>query len=420
MIVFSADGMGHEFLREGWGDLGKDDCWTVGQRAVIEHPVVTRGADHAVKIYIASIYAPEPPRMQRLVLEVNGEVVGKVVCRGAASYEFFLPADVVARRNPMEIRFELPDARRPTDHGGVDDMRWLALNLSRMDLLPLPTRAAPGRGTAEFSLAEQRAALLDLQSLGINCELGFVQRAVGAEPLGLFRWSESPLAQLVPALKQGFAGLGKPDTLDVQMNDVGEFIVEDKLFGFRHHSFLFADKGGTLKQAKRNEFLRVGLLTQSFLEDLREQRKLFVYHDAGESRLKDVRRLLAALTRHGPNTLLWIVGASHDRPVGDVRQLEPGLIQGYVSGFQLPVGLVLPISPHQSSWITVACRAHRLWREARAAAGDTRVAGSAMSVNVVSDLRATTASASSAATMTAATAAASAAASTTEVHTLSP
>ena len=73
----------------------------------------------------------------------------------------------------------------------------------------------------------------------------------------------------------------------------------------------------------------------------------------------DIRRLVRALHIYGNNTLLWIVAAPTAAQIGNTRQIERGLIQGYVSGFQTgPIG---PGSPHQPSWIKVACRAHQLW-----------------------------------------------------------
>jgi hypothetical protein len=268
-------------------------------------------------------------------------------------------------REPLEVALELPDACRPIDHGPGEDIRYLALRMTKITLAPADADAGPRTANAEQ--LEQREALMNMQSLGINCEFGFLQRSAGAEPLGLFRWTLAPLSKLVPALEQGFEGLANPDALEIFMNDATEFIVEDKLFGFRHHSFLFASKGGTLEKVKRNEYLRVGLLARSLVEEMREQRKLFVYHDAGESTLEDVRRLAGALNRYGANTLLWIVGAPHVSLVGEVRQLEPGLIQGYVSGFQLPVWEIFPVSAHRPSWLAVACRAYRLWRDLKPA-----------------------------------------------------
>jgi hypothetical protein len=124
-------------------------------------------------------------------------------------------------------------------------------------------------------------------------------------------------------------------------------------------AFVFASKGGVLERVLRNEYLRVGLLSKTLLEELREHKKLFAYHDAGASKLEDIRRLLRALQAYGNNTLLWIVGAPETAQIGETRQIERGLIRGYVSGFQ--EGPITPLSPHRPSWVQVACRAHQIW-----------------------------------------------------------
>lgn len=67
---------------------------------------------------------------QRLFVDVNETTVGILLCRGPASYEFFVPACAVTPQNRI-----------------------------------------------------------DVVSLGFNCEFGFAQRYVGAEPMSLFRWS---------------------------------------------------------------------------------------------------------------------------------------------------------------------------------------------------------------------------------------
>ena len=69
----------------------------------------------------------------------------------------------------------------------------------------------------DFSHLAQRPELEPLmrqvESLGINCELGLVQRHCLAEPLGLFRFAYTPLEGLVAALHQDFAGIGDPGEL---------------------------------------------------------------------------------------------------------------------------------------------------------------------------------------------------------------
>jgi hypothetical protein len=364
LIELFVAGCGHELLREGWSDLGVADSWTVGRRSIVELPV-TQSIDHLLKIDVAGIFPPWGVGFQRLLARVGDELVGSVVCRGASAVEFFVPASVIGAAQRVRVMLELPDARRPVDHGGADS-RFLALKVAQLELAPV-TDADRGVAQASAELDAQRAALSQMQSLGINCEFGFLQRAMGVEPLGLFRWTLAPLAKLVPAIEQGFAGLAQADALKIEMNDATEFVVEDTAYGFRHHSFVFASAGGTLAMVKRVEFLRVAMLSRSLIEEMRCAGKLFVYHDANESSLADVRRLVAALRQHGEGTLLWLVSPAADVPAGDVRYLEPGLIRGVVDGFQVPVDEVLPTAPHQASWLKVACAAFRLWQEQRSA-----------------------------------------------------
>jgi len=353
-------GRGHEFLREGWGTLGIEDTWTVGTRAAVRLPVITRDVDQFLRLDVGGIFPPWGQGMQRLIARVGEAKVGQVVCRGAAVFEFFVPAGIGAGGSGVDVTLELPDAQSPADYGEADQ-RFLALRLSLIELSPV-SESDRARAPSTPEVLEQREALMHMQSLGINCEFGFLQRACSAEPLGLFRWTFAPLGKLVPALEQEFRGLTHGNALNVKMNDDSEFVIEDPVYGFRHHSFLFASQGATLAMVKRGELLRVAMLTMSLLEEMREQRKLFVYHDADHSTLNDVRRLLAALKRYGPNTLLWIVGPKPDARVGEVRWIEPGLIEGTVSGFQRSVDNIVPESVHRPSWLIVACGAYRLWR----------------------------------------------------------
>jgi hypothetical protein len=55
-----------------------------------------------------------------------------------------------------------------------------------------------------------RDLVLNFESIGDNCEFGLVQRMAGAEPLGLLRFSSTPLPLLVRALRARFDGLADP------------------------------------------------------------------------------------------------------------------------------------------------------------------------------------------------------------------
>ncbi len=304
---------------------------------------------------------PPAAEVQRLGTFVNGVPIADVVCRGAQQYEFFIPRRALQSSGRVEIAFELPNAVRPFDFGHNDDKRFLALQVVRVELAPFADPALSPLPDQD-DLAQQREALLNVQSLGINCEIGFVQRLVGAEPLGLFRWTFAPLAKLVPALEQGLEGLGQPGSLEIHVDPRSEFIVRDKVYGFQYHSFVFENKGGTLEEVRRNEYSRLSYLSRTLIEELRGQEKLFAYHDAGASGPEDIGRLVRAINLYGENTLLWIVKAHSEEAVGTARQLEPGLLQAYVSGFQLPVGDVLPTSEYQPSWLRAVVEGYNTWR----------------------------------------------------------
>jgi hypothetical protein len=358
IIAFAAEGVGHEFIRDGWGANGTNDAWTVGHRAEVELPHPDTEHDYSLTLDVSGVAASERSAPQRIVAIVNKSVIGQVVCRGAARYEFYVPAHVLRAKKKVTIEFELPNACRPIDFGLNQDRRFLAIRVSRLGFRPFHS--------AEIRLQlEHREMLMNMQTLGINCEFAFLQRSVGAEPLGLFRWTFAPLAKLLPAIEQGFQGLGSAGSLQVHIDRATEFIVRDTIYGFQYHSFVYENKGGTLQEVLKNEHNRLTYLSRSLLEEMRERTKLFVFHDAEQSNLEEVRKLVRAINSYGTNSLLWIVGTSEKLIVGTARLIEPCLIQGYVSGFQTPVDSVLPTSVHQPSWLSAATQAYKIWVEAK-------------------------------------------------------
>ena len=354
-------GTGQDFLREGWSDIGAD-TWTSGRRAEVELPPPEPQSDYSLSIDIAGVAGRPESEVQRIAAVVNDVSIANVVCRGAQHYEFFVSRQLLNSDRRVQIAFDLPDAVRPFDFGHNDDKRFLALRVVRIAFAPFSAPVIVPLDEHKDGLAQQREALLNVQSLGINCEIGFLQRLVGAEPLGLFRWTFAPLEKLLSALEKDFEGLGAPDTLEIHVDPRSEFIVRDKVYGFQYHSFVFEDKGGTLEEVQRNEYNRLTYLSRTLVEELRAEEKIFAYHDAGESGVDQIRRVVRAINLYGRNTLVWIVPAPSESLIGTAREIEPGMIQAYVSGFQLPVGDVLPTSQHQPSWLRAVVQAYNIWR----------------------------------------------------------
>ncbi len=71
------------------------------------------------------------------------------------------------------------------------------------------------------------------ESLGENCDLGVVQRAVGIEPFGLFRFSACDAAGVLALLRARLHPLGEHS--DLWLDTVGpqqEFWVKSRQFPF--------------------------------------------------------------------------------------------------------------------------------------------------------------------------------------------
>ncbi len=364
-IDLRAGGHGQEFLIAGWSHPEAEYTWTLGQRSLVRLPAAEPardpGCDWALKLRAGPMLRPGVVAFQRLHVTVNGTTIARLVCRAPSQYELHVPAAALRGHPAVDIVFELPDAQPPGDLAGGGDRRELGVWLSSLHFAPLEAPAPPPAGSA----AADRAMLMALHSLGANCELGFVQRAGGAEPLGLFRWANTPLPNLLGALDARFAGLGAPDSLAIELDGASEFQVVDRRFGFRNHSFAFQTQGARREDVLRRELVRLPYLARLLVEELEAAEKLFCFHDAGRSGPEAVARLAEALGRYGPNWLLWVRVAETAAQIGAAEPAGERLIVGYIDRFQ-PLGHVE--NPSLAAWMGALRAAHGLWQAGRATA----------------------------------------------------
>ena len=119
----------------------------------------------------------------------------------------------------LAILFVHPDAGSPQKFGISPDSRELAIAVHEAVLLPV-TEADELMGwrgrTGQFVSSDWRAQALvpdwkriasKFQSMGQDCEFGLVQRPCGAEPLGLFRFCNIWLHDLIQCLRSEFSEL---------------------------------------------------------------------------------------------------------------------------------------------------------------------------------------------------------------------
>jgi hypothetical protein len=199
--------------------------------------------------------------------------------------------------------------------------------------------------------------LQQFESLGENCDLGVVQRAVGLEPFGLFRFAACDAAGILKLLRARLEPLCEPE--DLILEEVGprrEYWLKSRAFPFESHTNRYAPQDEAAV-VRAGEIEKMRYLKAHFLQDLARGRRLLVYK--GKSELATMRELAAQLQTLGPNSLLWVDVAGATQEPGSVERESAALLRGYVSRFgtyeddpSLPV----------EEWVRVCAAAFRLWR----------------------------------------------------------
>jgi hypothetical protein len=190
----------------------------------------------------------------------------------------------------------------------------------------------------DFRTQPRRTDLKDLMtqfvSLGINCELGQVQRWCGADLLGLFRFGMTPMPGLIEALDSGFESIANPAMIKFKTTPGGEFISMHQRYNVNFHTAMNINK--TTEERVRERLVRhFTYLSRMLLEEIALGEKTFVYRpkttDVPET---DAQRLLASLRRHGPAVLLWAAWSDDPARVGKVEWRIPGeLMVGYLDHY---------------------------------------------------------------------------------------
>jgi tetratricopeptide (TPR) repeat protein len=277
--------------------------------------------------------------------------------------QFFFPNDGVIGQRILQARVRLlecdPDAAATAE---------AAIPVGRLDL-----GIAAGLPQMTDDGIPMRDIMISFESLGagkLGCEFGGMQRAFGAEPLGLLRWTSVAPAHLMAALEARFDGVGSPEFTEVISLDHpgrSEYWTKDKRFGMASHTFMDAtaitpDK--MLNQSCR----RLSYLKNKLLDDLQNGTKIFVYKEMFGRPLseREVDRFHSAMQAFGRNYLLYVRYTDSLHANATVEELRPGLMVGYMDDFLVAKdGSLLTgeaAKPVVSSWATLCVKAYKLWK----------------------------------------------------------
>ena len=215
-------------------------------------------------------------------------------------------------------------------------------------------------------MPDDKELALAFEGLGDHCEFGIVQRRMGAEPIGLFRFAAISARVLTGLLNDDLAALGDASFIELGVTPNDEYLIRDTRGLYHMHCFV---QRGSVDEARflRQQITRLGYLKKKLIEDLETGEKVFV-HKSSLSRISDAEAIALhdSVLRYGPNSVLVLRCDAGAGQAGEVELIRPGLMVGY---------LATPYDDHGASideagWRRILPRAHaiaRNWRRARAA-----------------------------------------------------
>jgi hypothetical protein len=232
---------------------------------------------------------------------------------------------------------------------------------------PTPRSANATPGPAVPPLPPMSDLMNRFRSLGDNCELGLVQRHVGAEPIDLLRFAglhipiEHRLRAVTDAIAKGFAGLGQPGTIHCRLSDPDahgkqEFLAHESVYQLQYHTNRYAGQVDADRLVQQQAHV-LQTWRDKFLSDIRAADKVCIWKSNLPQPENDIRDLLAALTAYGPNTLLWLAECDAEHAPGTVDKVGNGLFKGYMTRFA-PYDRAYEIA--LDSWYAVCARAYQV------------------------------------------------------------
>jgi tetratricopeptide (TPR) repeat protein len=184
------------------------------------------------------------------------------------------------------------------------------------------------------------ARFQSLGGTGLGCEFGLVQRANGAHPVNLMRWTQIHPQNLTDALTHRFSGVGTREQTVIGLSvaedpDNPEYIYQDDRFKMAMHTFVhkrdLPEDEMFTQTCRRTAYLR-----RQLLEDLEDGEQIFVYKFHRRNLTADeLGNLHRAVRSYGDTALLYVRYADANHPSGTVEQADTGLYVGYISGFNV-------------------------------------------------------------------------------------
>lgn len=176
--------------------------------------------------------------------------------------------------------------------------------------------------------------LLRFESLGDNCEFGFVQRSLGLDPGGLLRWAISNPASLVSALQDNFREVYLWENLTPSYRDM----VYDSRYGLYFHTKMYSENNifiepeDVRRKIYEDEVGKVKYLVEKLIKNISYSYTICVYEVNDHIPAVSRERIAAEIKRLGESSLLF-VEEGNPVQVGTIDRLDNKVYRGYIDQF---------------------------------------------------------------------------------------
>jgi hypothetical protein len=206
--------------------------------------------------------------------------------------------------------------------------------IGRSERLAKPVREAILEIHDRHFDTENQKLMYQFESLGKDCSVGAIQRAYGAEPLGLFRFTGISAPSVIEAIRSRFQGIGAPEFTVLKSGVDGEYFTEDTRFYMRSHTYVFAGNV-EIDLLLKQQCKKISFLVRNLLEKLLANEKIFIVHAIPADIPKEILvELFSVLRNAGSSKLLYVRLPNDGHEAGDVIMREDGILEGYALQFQ--------------------------------------------------------------------------------------
>ncbi|MGI4802301.1 MAG: hypothetical protein ACRYG8_51360 [Janthinobacterium lividum] len=218
----------------------------------------------------------------------------------------------------------------PSSLGISSDERELSFSLKAISFTEVSN--AMEEGASRVDELDDTQLMMAFESLGDDCEFGFVQRSVGAEPLSLLRFGGIRLHRLYEGLGERFEGIDDVAELGLSIQGGeghGEYMIVQNRYRYLYHTFVNSwemDRDALVAR----EVTRLAFCRRKLLEDLEDGDKIFVVKSsyAPGLRLDQVVPVAERVAGFGGGITFWATASDAEHPPGTLRWHGPTLVEG--------------------------------------------------------------------------------------------